>query len=787
MTVLLILIIAVAILFGVTDIRKKWISEPIFKMFKRILPPMSETEKEAMEAGDVWWDGEIFSGKPDWHKLHNYPDAKLTDKEQAFIDNQLETLLAMLNDFEIVHDSKDLPKDVWDYLKREGFFAMIIPQEYGGLAFSATANSTIVAKIATRSVSAAVCVMVPNSLGPGELLTHYGTQEQKDRWLPGLSNGTEVPCFALTGPEAGSDAGAIPDKGIVCEQEFEGQKTLGIRITWNKRYITLAPVATVLGLAFKLYDPDKLLGEQGELGITCALIPTSHPGVKIGDRHMPMGLAFMNGTTYGEDVFIPLDWVIGGPSYVGKGWRMLVECLSAGRGISLPALATAIGHLGTKTTSAYSYIRKQFGLSIGKFEGVQEALARIGGHAYTLEAARKFTTSALDTGFSPSVVTAISKYHMTELGREVVNDSLDIHAGKGIQLGPKNYLGHLYWGVPVAITVEGANILTRNLMIFGQGATRCHPYVYKEMEAAANPDFKAGLKQFDALLIKHIAFTIRNTGLALFHGLTLCKFGDTPVGGETAQYYKQMNRLSAGLALCADVSMLILGGALKRKEMISARLGDVFSQLYMASAVLKRYEEDGRQISDLPFVHYAVQNCLHKAGVAFEGYFDNFRPRWLAHLIKRLIFPYGVSLKAPNDILARRVCRALLKTGETRDRITNLCYMGVDDNDAVGVVEAAFIAMHACQAIELKIHGAQKSGKIPRRVPLEQAIAAAEKEQLITAEEAQQILHADKLRKQAIAVDSFPAEFFTQQSTQSSAQSGTQQNSNSPNSADTAA
>ncbi len=757
---LVLLIVATGILFGVADIRKRYITEPVYKMFKRILPPMSETEKEAMEAGDVWWDGEIFSGKPNWDKLHQYEDAKLSEEEQAFIDNQLETLLAMLNDFEIVHQRKDLPQAVWDYLKQEGFFALIIPKKFGGREFSATANSTIVTKIATRSVSAAVCVMVPNSLGPGELLMHYGTPEQQDRWLPSLAKGTDVPCFALTGPEAGSDAGAIPDKGIVCEQEFNGEKTLGIRLTWNKRYITLAPVATVLGLAFKLYDPEHLLGDEEALGITCALIPTDHPGVKIGDRHMPMNLAFMNGTTSGEDVFIPIDWIIGGPEYAGKGWRMLVECLSAGRGISLPALAAAVAHMGTRMTSAYAYVRKQFGLSIGRFEGVQEALARIGGYAYTIEATRKFTTSALDTGFSPSVVTAISKYHMTEMSRLVLNDAMDIHAGKAIQLGEKNYLAHIYWGSPVAITVEGANILTRNLMIFGQGATRCHPYVYAEMKAAADPNYHNGLHTFDGLLIKHIKHTSRNLGYALFHGLTFGKFSCAPVAGETAQYYQQLNRMSAGLALASDVSMLVLGGALKRKEMISARLGDVLSQIYMASAILKRYESDGRPVGDLPFVHYAMQTALYKIGVAFEGYFNNFKPKWLALILKRIIFPFGIFYKLPADSLARTLCRSLLKPGETRDRLTKLCYLGKEEGDATGVMEAAFIAMQKCQPVELKISAAQKAEKIPRRVPYAKAIELALQAGVISEDEATAIRRAEKLRQSAIAVDSFEASSF---------------------------
>ncbi|MGO2473820.1 MAG: acyl-CoA dehydrogenase, partial [Vibrio litoralis] len=441
-----------------SSLRQKWISDPAFKWFKQVLPPLSNTEKEAMEAGSVWWDGQLFSGTPDWQTLHNYPKPTLTEEEQSFIDNQVETLLAMLDDYKVVQEDRDLPKEVWDYIRKEKFFALIIDKAYGGLNFSAHANSTIVTKIATRSISAAVTVMVPNSLGPGELLSHYGTQEQKDYWLPRLSDGTDIPCFALTGPEAGSDAGGIPDKGVVCRGMHNGEEVLGIRLSWNKRYITLAPVATVLGLAFKLDDPDHLLGDKENLGITCALIPADHEGVEIGERHDPLGLAFMNGPTRGEDIFIPMDWLIGGADYAGKGWRMLVECLSAGRGISLPALGTAIGHLTSRTTGAYGYVRKQFGMSIGKFEGVADAMARIGGMTYMLEAARTLTTTSLDMGEKPGIVTAIAKYHMTEMGRTILNDSMDIHSGRAIQTGPMNYLAHHYYGVPVAITVEGANI-----------------------------------------------------------------------------------------------------------------------------------------------------------------------------------------------------------------------------------------------------------------------------------------------------------------------------------------
>ncbi len=755
MLILFVLIVALAVVLGVTDIRRNLITKPIFAIFKKILPPLSDTEREAMEAGDVWWDGELFKGKPDWQKLHQIPKPQLSAEEQSFLDNEVETLLKMLDDYKIVQEQRDLPTDVWNYIKANGFFAMIIPKAYGGREFSAIANSTIVSRIATRSLTAAVTVMVPNSLGPGELLMHYGTQEQKDRWLPGLAAGKEVPCFALTGPEAGSDAGGIPDNGVVCKGQFEGKEVIGIRLNWDKRYITLAPVASVLGLAFKLYDPESLLGDKEDIGITCALIPTSHEGVQIGDRHFPMNMAFMNGTTYGKDVFIPLDWVIGGPAYVGRGWRMLVECLSAGRGISLPALGTATGHLATRMTGAYAYVRQQFGLSIGKFEGVQESLGRIGGLTYSLEAMRVMTAGAIDLKLSPSVVTAIAKYHMTEMSRTLLNDSFDIHAGRAIQCGPKNYLAHGYMGVPISITVEGANILTRNLMIFGQGATRCHPYVLKELEAAANPDSEAGLKQFDELLLKHVGFALGNTFGALFQGLTAGAFNKSPVAGETAQYYKQLTRMSNGLALCADFSMLMLGGDLKRKEMLSARLGDVLSHLYIASAVLKFYEDNGRQVADLPFVHYSVQRNLYEIGRAFAGFFSNFPNRLVGKLLKGLVFPFGINYQLPDDEMAMQISDALLKPSVIRDRLTHLCYLGEGENDPTGSMEQAFLAVHAAQPLMKKIFQAQKDGKIARKLPLDVTINKAAEAGVLSAEEVAQLEKMNKLRFAAISVDSF--------------------------------
>ena len=755
MLVLLILIVALAVVLGVTDIRRNLITKPVFTVFKKILPPLSDTEREAMEAGDVWWDGELFKGKPDWQKLHSFPKAQLSDDEQAFMDNQVETLLNMLDDYKIVQEQRDLPKEVWDFLKREGFFAMIIPKTYGGREFSAIANSTIVSRIATRSLTAAVTVMVPNSLGPGELLMHYGTQQQKDFWLPNLANGKDVPCFALTGPEAGSDAGGIPDTGVICKGEFEGKEVVGIRLNWDKRYITLAPVATVLGLAFKLYDPEKLLGDKEELGITCALIPTSHKGVDIGDRHFPMNMAFMNGTTYGKDVFIPLDWIIGGPDYAGRGWRMLVECLSAGRGISLPALATATGHLAARMTGAYGYVRQQFGMSIGKFEGVQESLARIGGFTYSLEAMRVMTAGAIDMNLSPSVVTAIAKYHMTEMSRTLMNDAFDIHAGRAIQCGPKNYLAHGYMGIPISITVEGANILTRNLMIFGQGATRCHPYVLAELEAAANPDAEQGLKQFDSLLIKHVGFAIGNTFGALWQGITAGAFNSAPVSGETAAYYKQLSRMSKALALSADFSMLILGGELKRREMLSARLGDVLSQLYIASAVLKFFEDNGRQQCDLPFVHYSVQRSLAEIGKAFDGFFANFPNRVVARLLRTLVFPFGIGYKMSNDDVAIQICEAMSKPGVVRDRLTHLCFIGQGENDPTGLMESAFVAMHNAQPIMKVIYQAQREGRVPRKLPLLQTIELAKAAGVIDESQATQLIKMNELRFSAISVDRF--------------------------------
>ncbi|QTE88407.1 acyl-CoA dehydrogenase [Shewanella algae] len=755
MSIILLIIVALIALFFVRNIRLQFVTRPVLAFFRKVLPPLSDTEREAMEAGDVWWEAELFRGKPNWESLHAYGKPALSAEEKDFIDHQVMTALKMIDDYDIVNNRKDLPPELWEYFKKEGFFALIIPKKYGGREFSAYANSTIVSKLASRSVSAAVTVMVPNSLGPGELLTHYGTKEQKEHWLPALAKGEEIPCFALTGPEAGSDAGAIPDEGLVCRGEFQGEETLGLKLSWNKRYITLAPVATVLGLAFQMRDPDGLLGDKVNLGITCALIPTDHPGVKIGRRHNPLNMAFMNGTTQGEEVFIPLDWIIGGPQYAGRGWRMLVECLSAGRGISLPALATASGHMATKTTTAYSYVRKQFGMVIGQFEGVQEALARIIANTYQLEAARRLTTTGIDLKVKPSVVTAIAKYHMTELGRQVMNDAMDIQSGKGIQMGPKNYLAHGYMANPISITVEGANILTRSLMIFGQGATRCHPYVLAEMEAAGMEDNSEALERFDSLLMGHIGYALRNAFGSLGNALSRSYFERSPLSGDTRDYYKQMARLSKALALVTDLSMLILGGDLKRKEMISARLGDVLSQLYLGSATLKLFEDNGRQFDDLPIVKHVMDTRLQLAAKALEQAIANFPNRPVAWVMRVLVFPLGNHFNGPKDSQSIELVKSMLKPGPARDRLTFLCPEFDGDTSGIAEVEAAFKAQYQCRELHGKLRKAQKDCRLPAKLAPLSLYQAALDAEVISKAEYEQLLEADKLRLAAINVDDF--------------------------------
>ena len=749
------LLVSGIVLFGVPAIRRKLVSGTVLKLFRRILPAISATEQEAIDAGTVWWDGELFSGHPDWEKLLAYPKCGLSDAEQAFLGNEVEALCAMLNDWDITHNRCDLPESVWQYIRERGFFGMIIPKKYGGLEFSAQAHSAVIAKIASRSGTAAVTVMVPNSLGPAELLLHYGTDGQKEKYLHRLARGQEVPCFALTGPYAGSDAGAIPDYGILCKGEFDGKKdVLGMRLNWEKRYITLAPRATLLGLAFKLYDPEGLLSSEVNCGITLALIPTDIEGISIGRRHLPMNSAFLNGPTEGKDVFIPLDFIIGGVERIGQGWRMLMECLAKGRSISLPASSVGGMKMAVRTSGAYCRVRRQFNLPIGKFEGVEEALARIGAHTYMTDAARGLTALALDMGEKPSVISAIMKYHSTERGRIVINDAMDLHGGKGISLGPHNYLGRSYQQTPIGITVEGANILTRTLMIFGQGAIRSHPYVLKEVAAAREQNQEKAEHLFDDALFGHTGFALSNMARSLVFGLTGGRGIPVPKDAACRRYYQQMTRFSSAFALSADVAMVVLGGSLKRREMISARLGDVLGLLYLCSATMKRFADDGRPSSDLPLLHWAMQDALYRMQQALSGVIQNFPNVLVRCMLKVLIFPLGRRFAPPSDRLGHEVAALLMQPGEARDRLTSGMYVPDDEQQAIGALEAVLLSTLECEPLQAKLHAARREGKLRAMEEL-QRIAEAVKIGIITAEQALMLERDHALCRRVIMVDDF--------------------------------
>ncbi len=701
-----------ALLLGVGEIRRKYLSTPLLNRIRKVLPPMSKTERDAIESGSVWWEGELFRGNPDWNQLLKFDKPRLSEAEQAFIDGPVEELCAMIDDWDITHNRHDLPPEMWQFIKQNKFFGMIIPQQYGGMAFSAHAHSEVVMKISARSISVGVTVMVPNSLGPAELLLHYGTEQQKDYYLPRLADGREIPCFALTGPDAGSDAGAIPDSGVVCEGEFEGKTMLGLRLNWEKRYITLGPVATVLGLAFKVFDPEHLLGEEEELGITCALIPVDLPGIEIGARHFTLNAAFQNGPNRGREVFIPLDFIIGGEKMIGKGWRMLVESLSVGRGISLPAVGAGAGKFAARATGAYARIRKQFKTPIGRFEGVEEALARIGGLAYFMDAGRLMTLSALDAGEKPSVVTAILKYHNTEKMRQVLNDSMDVHGGKGICMGPDNYIGRAYQTIPVGITVEGANILTRSMIIFGQGAIRCHPCLVDEMEAAGLADLNQAAARFDQALCAHMSYFAQNLIRAFSFGLTGSHLARSPVRGRVAQYYRRLAQMSAAFAVVSDLALMMLGGALKRKEKLSGRFADALSYMFYTSAVLKKFEDDGRPRADLPLLEWSAKYSLYQVQCALDEILRNFPVKPIGLLLRLIIFPLGLSLRAPNDSLGHRVAALLLKPSEARDRLTRGLFISQDEKDITGRLEVALDKVLQAEPIEKRLR-AQKIIKPP--------------------------------------------------------------------------
>lgn len=756
-------VIAMTLICAPSPLRRLVFGMPLLSLFRRILPAVSQTEREALEAGTVWWDGELFSGRPDWNKLLAYPKPRLSAEEQAFIDGPLNELCEMLSDWEVTYEATDLPQPVWQFIKDQGFLGMIIPREYGGKGFSALAHSEVVMQLTTRSGTAAVTVMVPNSLGPAELLLHYGTPEQKKHYLPRLAKGLEIPCFALTSPEAGSDAGGIPDFGIVCRQEWQGKPdVLGVRLTWEKRYITLGPVATLLGLAFRLYDPDHLLAEKDDLGITLALIPTDTPGVHIGRRHRAMTATFMNGPNWGKDVFIPMDWIIGGVEYAGQGWKMLMNCLAAGRSISLPANGVGISKLAALTTGAYGRVRQQFKLPVGRFEGVEEAMARIAGNVYVMDAARKMTAGAVDLGEKPSVISAIVKYHLTERGRQVINDAMDVHGGKGICMGPSNYLASAYMQTPIAITVEGANILTRTMIIFGQGAIRGHPWVLKEIEATRETDNGKAVGAFDRAFFGHLAFTLSNVARVLWMGVTGSRLTAVPGAPGLRHYYQQFTRLSSAFALTADVAMFLCGGTLKRRERLSARLGDILSQLYLASSVLKRYEDDGRPKDDLPLVRWGLLDCLNRIEESFYSIFENLPWPVVAWLLRALIFPlvmpYGREFAPPRDPLGHAVVGLMMTPGPSRERLTRGVFVSRDEQDAVRTLELALAAAVAAEPVEAKLRKAQLEGRIAKRYG---DLLADEglRHGVITQPEFDLLASLSALRRRAIMVDDFPKDF----------------------------
>ena len=757
-------------------LRLEYFSQPVFKLFRQALPHMSRTEKEALEAGSVWWDGELFSGTPNWDKLLEFDLTQLTTEEKAFIDGPVEELCTLIDDWKITQESKDLPDSIWQFIKTHGFFGLIIPQKYGGLEYSALAHSAMVMKLASKSITAAVTIMVPNSLGPAKLIIEYGTARQKEYYLPRLASGSEIPAFALTSSNAGSDASSMTDYGIVCHQYFEGKNTLGIRLNWEKRYITLGPICTLLGLAFKLYDPDKLLSSETERGITLALIPTHLQGINIGRRHYPLNQTFQNGPNSGKDVFIPIDWIIGGRDYAGKGWSMLMESLADGRSISLPALSTGAGKLASRTTGAYARIRKQFNRPIGDFGGVSEALSRIAGNTYIMEAARNLTVSSIDQGEKPSVAGAVVKYHLTEKMRQVVNDAMAVYGGAAICMGPRNIMGRIYQAVPISITVEGANILTRSMIIFGQGAVRCHPYIFKEITSVNNKNKIRGLIHFDKAFTAHVIHVIRSFNRTFFTALTDGRFCKTPSKRKSEnkipitteyqqasrRYYQKLSRMSVAFALLSDFCMLSLGGKLKQMENLSGRLADILSYLYLSSAVLKQYHNDQAYSEDKPLMQWSCETLLYDTQQAFSGVLANLPNQTIARLLKFLIFPFGKTYHKPSDQLSNEVAQTILSSSSARDRLTSGIHSSQDLNDPLGLLDDALNKVIAATEAERKLHQIVKNKQLDnynsaekRPMNFIETINLALQQGLIDFHELKVLYQAHLARNEVIKVDDF--------------------------------
>jgi acyl-CoA dehydrogenase len=739
---------------AIARVRARWVTRPLMPRIARLLPRLGETERIALEAGSVGFDGQLFSGSPDWQALFDFQSKQLSDAELAFLAGPVEALCAQLDDW-VITQTGDLPEEVWEFLRRERFFGLIIPERYGGREFSAQAHAAVIQKLASRSLTAAVTVMVPNSLGPAELLLHYGTDEQRDYYLPRLARGDEIPCFALTGPEAGSDAAATQSEGIVCRGKWQGEERLGIRLSWRKRYITLAPVATLIGLAFRLRDPDSLLGDDPDLGITCALIPTGLPGVEIGSRHDPMGIPFQNGPTTGDGVFVPIDSIIGGRAGAGQGWKMLMECLATGRALSLPSLAVAASKVSARAVSAYAVVREQFDTPIGRFEGVEEPLARIGGLTYAIDAARQLTAAAIDVGERPSVLSAISKAWCTEQMRTIVNDAMDIRAGAAIMRGPRNILGSSYEAIPIAITVEGANILTRSMIVFGQGAIRCHPFALAEMHAVAEND----LAGFDRAFFGHIGFALRNAFRAFFFSLTRGRLASRTPASALRSHLQRLDRASSVFALVSEAAMVTLGGELKRREAITGRLADALAWLYLGSASVKRFHDEGEPQSTLPLAAWATEHALERIEHALAGVLRNLPSRAVAWLLGLLVFPLGRSEPGPDDALGSRVAETLQRDERARDLLTAGIFIPSGDEAGLGRLEAALATVKPALEIEARLRSLVREKKLT--VPDDGSLASEGLAAgLITQSDFERISAAIAARERAIAVDAFDPDEF---------------------------
>lgn len=723
----------------------------VYKHLRKNTPKVSDTELTALNAGSSSIEALLFRGDVPWKQVLKLKQPQLTTEERDFLNNEVAALCEQINDHDINHNSEDISPEIWEFLKTNGFFGLQIQKKYGGKGFSPLANSTIVATIASKSVTVAVTVMVPNSLGPAELLQHYGTKEQKQRYLPDLASGKEIPCFALTSPEAGSDATAIPDEGIVCKETVEGIETIGIRVSWDKRYITLAPVATLIGLAFKCKDPDKLIGDNTNLGITCALIPSDLPGVFNNKRHIPCGLKFMNGPTTGQSVFIPFDYVIGGKDYIGQGWQMLTECLSAGRGISLPALSTAASQVSYNSCFQYSHLRKQFGTKIFNFEGVKEPLSNIATNNLIVEALRNTVLNVLNQGGSPSVLTAIAKLHMTEMGRESISHAMDVHAGKAIQCGTDNYLNYFHRSIPIAITVEGANILTRSLIVFGQGAVRCHPFLLDELMTLQERDIQKGLKRFKPIFYSHLKYSCTNFLKAFSKSLWKSRVLDKT--HPLCDLVTELDRLSSGFALTSDIALLTTGGDVKRKEHLSGRLGDLLSYKVMMFSLLTHFENNTEKSELVGLYRIAFLDLLSKYNTKAQEISRNSHNLALKLASRKFL---NVTPKFANMLTDRAKNEAIKTLSGREPSLTSIVH--IDKNDAVGLaaLNKAFQLNRDYSHLYEVINELTLNGDIPKEISMMGKIKIAQSLGSLTASDAEQLKMAESFLRQSISVQAFP-------------------------------